>query len=607
MRRRLPAGAWAITSVALLATSASHADQSPAGTALVAGRVVTLEATPAPVRRARVTLNCPETKTGRTAITDDGGRFEFSGVSGGRCTLAAAKPAMVTTEYGSVTPGRPGAPLVIANGQQMRDVTIRMARGGVIAGVLRDPSGRPAPGIPILILQRRFVRGARVIQPLNTTRELETLLTDEDGQYRAYGLPPGDYFVAAQLERIGMEPAIHQVAEADIRRALALVAGSAITGTASAPSATTSPAAAVRLARVFYPGTTAPLDATTVTLGIADERVGVDFMLRHVPTATVTGTVVGIPADVAALRLSILLSFHEAASESARNYGVDGQGRFTANGLMPGRYYVDVATRPGRGGVAEGPWLSASTEIEISGQNVDGMVLTLAPTGRLRGQFAFDGDASTPRPARVSVNLVAVPYTPMFEPSIEGPAGESLSIDRIPSKRYLLVPAVRDGSGRSDDRWAVSSIEVNGQDVTDRPFEVLGSGDPMTFTVRLTDRPTELAGVLKDAAGRPASSFLVIAFPPDASQWTWKVAARAGGARRGRRLVPSSRAAGRTVPARGGDGSRGERMVRSRGPAGAAECRDSGEPRCRRDHRTEHPDPTPAVMPIRRSHVFRSA
>src|SRR6185295_16284435 len=38
----------------------------------------------------------------------------------------------------------------------------------------------------------------------------------------------------------------------------------------------------------------------------------------------------------------------------------------------------------------------------------------------------------------------------------------------------------------------------------------------MTFT----DRPSELAGALEDAAGRPATDFFVVAFPTERALWT---------------------------------------------------------------------------------------
>ena len=40
------------------------------------------------------------------------------------------------------------------------------------------------------------------------------------------------------------------------------------------------------------------------------------------------------------------------------------------------------------------------------------------------------------------------------------------------------------------------------------------------LVVTLTDRPTEISGIVKDAAGRPAPGFPIIVFSTDRNNWT---------------------------------------------------------------------------------------
>ena len=71
-----------------------------------------------------------------------------------------------------------------------------IARGGVIAGVVRDLQGRPVPGMNVRVLKLGYnaltgepslgVPGTSTISP-----------TDDRGEYRAFGLPPGGYLVVA--------------------------------------------------------------------------------------------------------------------------------------------------------------------------------------------------------------------------------------------------------------------------------------------------------------------------------------------------------------------------------------------------------------------------
>ena len=60
---------------------------APAGTAVLSGTVLTDDAAPQPVRRARVVLRASGSGHGWSATTDDQGRFVVAGVPAGRHTL----------------------------------------------------------------------------------------------------------------------------------------------------------------------------------------------------------------------------------------------------------------------------------------------------------------------------------------------------------------------------------------------------------------------------------------------------------------------------------------------------------------------------------------
>src|SRR6185436_19972886 len=66
-------------------------------------------------------------------------------------------------------------------------------------------------------------------------------------------------------------------------------------GQASPGATTAAPlqasAARVNYAPVFFPGVTDIASASAITLGLSEERSGVDVAIQYVPTATVSGTV----------------------------------------------------------------------------------------------------------------------------------------------------------------------------------------------------------------------------------------------------------------------------------------------------------------------------
>src|SRR5258705_4103289 len=106
------------------------------GTAVLSGVVVSDDPDARPVRKARVTCGSPDV-SGHTTITDDGGRFVFVALPAGRYTVGASKAAWVTTYYGAKRPSRPGVAIPLAEGQKV-ELVVRMARGSVITGLLRD-------------------------------------------------------------------------------------------------------------------------------------------------------------------------------------------------------------------------------------------------------------------------------------------------------------------------------------------------------------------------------------------------------------------------------------------------------------------------------------
>src|SRR6185436_14822495 len=86
------------------ARDAAGTPTSAVGTGAISG-AVTMDATGAPVRRARVTLSGAELRGGRSAITDDTGRFSFTSLPAGRFTLTASKAGYVDITYGAKRPG----------------------------------------------------------------------------------------------------------------------------------------------------------------------------------------------------------------------------------------------------------------------------------------------------------------------------------------------------------------------------------------------------------------------------------------------------------------------------------------------------------------------
>lgn len=161
----------------------------PQGAGSISGRVLTAD-TGRPVKRARVTV-AGGSRGGRTTTTDDQGRHQIADLSAGTYTVTGSKSGFVDAVYGQRRPQQPGTPLTLADAQAAADIDLRLTRGGVITGRVLDEDGEALARALVTVQRYQYVRGERQLTPAGGDQ------TDDRGQYRVFGLPPGDYYVSA--------------------------------------------------------------------------------------------------------------------------------------------------------------------------------------------------------------------------------------------------------------------------------------------------------------------------------------------------------------------------------------------------------------------------
>jgi protocatechuate 3,4-dioxygenase beta subunit len=166
--------------------------QFKSGTARIRGRVVSAE-TGSPVRRAQLRVAGPDIGM-RTAMTDADGRYEFRDLPAGSFNLTATKSGYVTVQYGQTRPFEAGKPIELAEGQVLEKADIGMPRGSVISGRVLDEFGEPVSDAMVSAMRSVWAGGRRRLQPSGRSDN-----TNDLGQFRIYGLSPGDYYVSATL------------------------------------------------------------------------------------------------------------------------------------------------------------------------------------------------------------------------------------------------------------------------------------------------------------------------------------------------------------------------------------------------------------------------
>lgn len=160
---------------------------APPAVGRIAGQVID-DATKAPIAGARVTLITLSRPGGGpvpVAATDSAGRFAFD-------QLAPGSYAVQVTKGGYATATARPRPIEVTAGTNVGDLVYALQRGGAISGRVVD-----ANGDPVIEVRVGAQRATATGQPGTFMQSGPGAQTNDLGEYRLYGLEPGDYYVQA--------------------------------------------------------------------------------------------------------------------------------------------------------------------------------------------------------------------------------------------------------------------------------------------------------------------------------------------------------------------------------------------------------------------------
>jgi hypothetical protein len=448
-----------------------------------------------------VTITAPELSRSSAALTDDEGTFEFQGLPAGRYTVSVSRAGFVTLSWGQRRPMQPGTPIQLAEGQTLSGIDFRMLRGSVISGRVYDQTGEPMAGIMVRVMRLQFVQGQRQLVPAGSGQ------TDDRGQYRVWGLNPGDYYVSAaapMLDREGPERGDQPGSTVNV------TAGrSVFTNGRGSPGS-------LSYAPTFFPGVVSALEARPVNVGLSAEAAGIDFNLLRVQTSTVSGRVIGIdggPARGAAVTLSGEGQSLRAGGPFGGVYNgrVQGDGSFSISGVPPGRYLLRAFAGGGRGRGDEGNNGTASQTIAVNGDV--SVHLALSPGALLTGLVTPEGSGTWPDMSQFRVSVI----------SMDGPSPGGIPSARVASTGYFEVQGIPAGTHlirvQGARGWVLHSALANGRDIVDTPLSIRSGEELNDVSLVVTDQLSEINGKVTDAFGTAVPEFTVLAFPMEASLW----------------------------------------------------------------------------------------
>ena len=335
-------------------------------------------------------------------------------------------------------------------------------------------------------MQSRFAQGRRRLMPIGRSSQ-----TNDIGEYRIFGLAPGDYFVSATLRNFN--------------------GGDSDDHTGYAPT--------------YYPGTANGAEAQRVSLAIGQSVSEINITLVATRTAKITGTVTDSQGR------PVAQGFVNAMPRQAGGmfFGPGGggpvrDGTFTLSGVAPGDY--TLRANIGNNGGAGRPEF-ATANVTVNGEDISGVRLLAMSLITATGRVVFQ-DPSAAQSLRARININTSPINPDDQMMMMGGGNTTVNDDytfelRVPPGRMRVF------AGVSNPGWALHAVRLNGVDVTDTGIDFTPGGDFSAIEIELTNRVSELSGVVTNARNEVTKDYTVLVFSQDRDDWTMNTRHRSQG------------------------------------------------------------------------------
>jgi hypothetical protein len=452
------------------------------GTGRIRGRVLRADGS-TPIRRAEVTLTGdPGLK--RIVTTGDDGRFEFSDLPAGRFTIGAARGGYLPLQYGQRRSFEPGRAVTLDNAQTLERVDLALPRAGAITGHVLDRYGEPMVGAQIQVERYQYAANG---QRRLTRAPGAAIFTDDLGQFRVFGLMPGEYIVSASVRTRPLFPGV--------------------------PAPTVPVASYVQ---TYYPGTSSLVDAQPVLLGIGEEA-NADFNMALGRLGRIAGTITdsaGRPAAGANLMLVTIAETGAASGLGSNSVAADGT--FSIPNVAPGSHYLQVRLAPRNDG--SGGLETANYPVATSGANVDGLQIVTGTPTTIAGAVQWEGTAArtgSDTPLRIVASAAdGRPALMGLLGVAEASANGSVAADGT-FRLSGVMGKVRVSAEGVPPQWMVKSITADGVDLTMSGAEATSLSGAASVRVVLTDRVTEINGSVRAAQGERASEYVVVILPAE--------------------------------------------------------------------------------------------
>jgi uncharacterized surface anchored protein len=412
----------------------------------------------------------------RSVETDEQGHFSFEGLDGGKYRLTAERQGFLRQNYGERKYSGGGTPIVVGDGQNIKDIQLSMNPQGVITGKVLDEDGEPMANVQVRAHRYIYQQGKRVWGQVANGN------TSDIGEFRLPDLQPGRYLVSTSPRNPNR----------------------AVTTSAEPLS----PEPDMTYAATYYPSTTAATTAAPIDVGAGGEIHGIDIRLVKTRVWRVRGKVMGVESGGRG-RGSVQVALMPAEGPSngqLMSTARPPDGTFEIRNVPSGSYMLHAQTQ------ANGQMFAASMPVQVTGSHVDGLTLQLASGGDLQGMVKLvDADGQNIELKNLSVMLRPIGNQGLgFGPPSRGRVGDDLkfTIKGVPPMKFAV-----NVSGIPNTCY-LKSVTFGGRDVTTEGLD-MSAGGPMEVTISAA--AAQVDAVILDKDSKPVSGAVVALIPKEGS------------------------------------------------------------------------------------------
>jgi Carboxypeptidase regulatory-like domain len=211
-----------------------------------------------------------------TIVTDTDGRFVFPNVRPGRYRLTVKRQGYT----------RPPRSISVVAGQTLPEIQLPMTPTGAIYGAVYNGKNEPLGNVEVEALKASYPEGRRILT------EVQTVHTNDLGEYRLFWLTPGRYYIVAIHQQVGRNSGGPRIFDFGT---VSIVGGpGAFVGT----STNVDPVLGMRLEQtdrylpVYFPGTVDDQSASGIDVRSGTETGGINIVVSPVRERHVRGVII---------------------------------------------------------------------------------------------------------------------------------------------------------------------------------------------------------------------------------------------------------------------------------------------------------------------------